>query len=107
MGKCVWTFAGSILSLFLSTKLLVLFSGKGIVQASILNNPSFLKAVALGAAMLCRSVRTFAGNPILKLAEPRVIAKAVPYWLNPEKNKVYIPLLERLLQPFKNFFRLS
>lgn len=46
----VCTFAGSILSLFLSTKLLVLFSGKGIVRPSVLNDPSFLIAVALGAA---------------------------------------------------------
>src|SRR5262245_15477952 len=44
------TFAGSIVSFILATKLLVLFSGKGLVAASVLKNPSFLVSVALAAA---------------------------------------------------------
>ena len=44
------TFAGSIVSFLLATKLLVLFSGKGLVTASILKNPPFLVSVALAAA---------------------------------------------------------
>ena len=44
------TFAGSVVSFLLATKLLVLFSGKGLVTASVLKNPAFLVSVALAAA---------------------------------------------------------
>jgi PiT family inorganic phosphate transporter len=46
----ITTFAGSIVSFILATKLLVLFSGKGLVAASVLKNPTFLVSVALAAA---------------------------------------------------------
>ncbi len=44
------TFAGSIASFFMTTRLLTLFSGKGIVQNAILQDPAFLTTVALAAA---------------------------------------------------------
>jgi inorganic phosphate transporter, PiT family len=47
---CITTFGGSIVSFFLATKLLALFSGKGLVSHTTLQNPAFLTAVALSAA---------------------------------------------------------
>ncbi len=46
----ITTSAGSILSFFLATKLLALFSGKGLVTNAILQNPTFLVSVGLAAA---------------------------------------------------------
>jgi len=44
------TFTGSIVSYLLATKLLALFSGKGLIEQNVLRNPAFLTSVALAAA---------------------------------------------------------
>jgi PiT family inorganic phosphate transporter len=46
----ITTLGGSLLSFILATKLLALFSGKGMVNQTILQNPAFLATVALAAA---------------------------------------------------------
>ena len=59
----ITTFAGSIVSFFVGTKLLKLFSGQGIVDASVLSNPAFLASLALGAALTV-TIATVMGMPI-------------------------------------------
>lgn len=46
----ITTFLGSIAAIFIATKLVVVFSGKGLVPQSIVKDPHFLIAVGIGAA---------------------------------------------------------
>src|SRR3989338_6031974 len=46
------TFLGSLTALFISSKLITSFSGKGLVPDVLVNNPIFLISVGLGAALI-------------------------------------------------------
>ncbi len=59
----VTTFAGSLISFFAGQRLLKLFSGRGIVNAPILDVPIFLVCVGLGAALTVM-IATWIGMPI-------------------------------------------
>lgn len=54
--KALWwatltTFLGSLTALFISTKLITAFSGKGLVPDAIVSNPHFLISAGMGAAL--------------------------------------------------------
>ncbi len=59
----VTTFAGALISFVAGQKLLKLFSGSGIVNATILDDPIFLVCVGLGAALTVM-IATWIGMPI-------------------------------------------
>lgn len=59
----ITTFLGSLAALFLSTKLVAAFSGKGVVPEQIVSDPCFLISVGLGAA-LAVFIATLTGIPI-------------------------------------------
>ena len=48
---CLTTFAGSLSAVWLSAKLVAVFSGKGLVPDALAATPSFLVSVGLGAAV--------------------------------------------------------
>lgn len=65
-GALLWatatTFLGSLAAVFLAGQLLKNFSGRGLVDGSLVSNPQYVAAVALGAGMtvllatrVCRS----------------------------------------------------
>ncbi|RME01415.1 MAG: anion permease, partial [Calditrichaeota bacterium] len=66
-GAITWatltTFAGSVVSIFLSRTLIKSFSGKGLVPDAVAASPEFLLAVALGAAITVM-LATATGFPI-------------------------------------------
>lgn len=57
------TLSGSLVSFVAGTKLLNLFSGKGLVSAGVLSDPAFLISVTLGAALTVMLATIF-GMPI-------------------------------------------
>lgn len=57
------TFLGSLTAIFISSKLIVTFSGKGLVPDTVVNNPNFLISVGLGAALTV-FIATMIGMPI-------------------------------------------
>jgi len=59
----VTTLSGSIAALFLATRLVKTFTGKGLVPDSLISNPAFLAAVALGAGLTVLLASRF-GIPI-------------------------------------------
>ncbi len=59
----VCTFLGSLVALWIGAELLHTFSGKGLVPAAVIADPSFLPAVSLGAAGTVL-LATFAGIPV-------------------------------------------
>jgi len=66
--KALWwavltTMAGSLTTVFLSGRLVQIFSGKGLVPDAVLQDPAFLTAVGLGAAGTVM-LATRAGFPI-------------------------------------------
>jgi inorganic phosphate transporter, PiT family len=66
--KALWwatftTFLGSLTALFISTKFIAAFSGKGLVPDAIANDPHFLLSVGLGAALTV-FIATLSGIPI-------------------------------------------
>ena len=59
----ITTFLGSLTALFISTKLIIAFSGKGLVPDAIVRDPHFLMSVAMGAALTV-FIATIIGIPI-------------------------------------------
>jgi PiT family inorganic phosphate transporter len=59
----VTTLSGSIAAVFLATRLVKTFTGKGLVPDSVIGNPAFLAAVALGAGLTVLLAARF-GIPI-------------------------------------------
>lgn len=59
----VTTLAGSLVSVVVAQKLIVAFSGKGLVSAATAQDPSFLLAVAIGAGLTVM-IATLVGFPI-------------------------------------------
>src|SRR3989338_1029919 len=59
----VTTLSGSIAALFLATRLVKTFTGKGLVPDVVISNPAFLAAVALGAGLTVLLAARF-GIPI-------------------------------------------
>src|SRR3989338_2701321 len=59
----ITTLLGSIAALFLATRLVKTFSGKGLVPDAVIGNPAFLAAVALGAGLTVLLAARF-GIPI-------------------------------------------
>ena len=59
----ITTFLGSLAALLVSTKLVVMFSGKGLVPDSIVNTPYFLLSVGLGASLTI-FIATLTGIPV-------------------------------------------
>src|SRR3989338_6411120 len=59
----VTTLSGSIAALFLATRLVKTFTGKGLVPDAVIDNPAFLAAVALGAGLTVLLAARF-GIPI-------------------------------------------
>lgn len=59
----VTTLSGSIAALFLATRLVKTFTGKGLVPDAVIANPAFLAAVALGAGLTVLLAARF-GIPI-------------------------------------------
>lgn len=59
----VTTLSGSIAALFLATRLVRTFTGKGLVPDAVIGNPAFLAAVALGAGLTVLLAARF-GIPI-------------------------------------------
>jgi len=66
-GALVWatcsTFLGSLTAVFLAGQLLKNFSGRGLVEGSLVSNPQYVGAVALGAGMTVL-LATRVGMPI-------------------------------------------
>ncbi len=60
---CLTTFAGSLSAVWLSAKLVAVFSGKGLVPDALAATPSFLVSVGLGAAVTV-VIATWLGLPI-------------------------------------------
>jgi PiT family inorganic phosphate transporter len=59
----VTTLSGSVAALFLATRLVKTFTGKGLVPEAVIANPAFLAAVALGAGLTVLLAARF-GIPI-------------------------------------------
>jgi PiT family inorganic phosphate transporter len=57
------TLAGSVASMFLATRLILLFQGKGLVPDELIHSPDFLASVVLGAAITVLAA-TRIGMPI-------------------------------------------
>lgn len=103
----ITTFAGSIAAIFISQKLIVSFSGKGLVPDTIVNNPQFLIAVGFGAALTIL-LATVSGIPVSTthaitgaLIGTGLIAAGTDINLSILGNKFFIPLL---LSPFIAMF---
>lgn len=102
--KALWwatitTFAGSLTAVFIAQKLIVSFSGKGLVPDMIVHNPQFLAAVGIGAALTIL-VATVTGIPISTthaltgaLVGTGLIASGNQINLSILGNKFFIPLL--------------
>ncbi|MBI3008189.1 MAG: inorganic phosphate transporter [Candidatus Omnitrophica bacterium] len=66
--KAIWwatitTFLGSLAAIFISAKLIGVFSGKGLVPDSIVRDPNFLICVGMGAALTV-FIATMTGMPV-------------------------------------------
>lgn len=59
----LWTFSGSLTAVFLAGQLLKNFSGRGLVDSSLVSDPQYVGAVALGAGMTVL-LATRVGMPI-------------------------------------------
>ncbi len=59
----ITTVAGSLFSIFVASKLIEVFSGKGLVPANVAHDPAFLLAVAIGAGLTVL-LATLTGFPI-------------------------------------------
>lgn len=102
--KALWwatitTFAGSLTAVFIAQKLIVSFSGKGLVPDTIVHNTHFMIAVGIGAALTIL-VATVTGIPISTthaltgaLVGTGLIAAGNQINLSILGNKFFIPLL--------------
>lgn len=95
----ITTFAGSVTAVFIAQKLIVSFSGKGLVPDAIVNNPQFLIAVGIGASLTIL-LATLAGIPISTthaltgaLVGAGAISAGSTLNMSILGNKYFIPLL--------------
>src|SRR3990167_4344136 len=59
----ITTFLGSLTAIFISAKLIISFSGKGLVPDIFIKDPHFLISVGVGAALTVL-IATIAGMPV-------------------------------------------
>lgn len=125
--KALWwatitTFAGSLTAVFVAQKLIVSFSGKGLVPDTIVHNPQFLIAVGIGAALTIL-VATITGIPISTthaltgaLVGAGLITAGNTINISILGNKFFLPLLVSpllamfltfLMYPFFRFLRVK
>ncbi|KKL25995.1 hypothetical protein LCGC14_2399720 [marine sediment metagenome] len=95
----VTTFLGSLAALFIATKLITTFSGKGLVPDAIVNDPHFLISVGLGAALTV-FIATIIGIPISTthsltgaLIGAGLMAAGTQINFHTLENKFFLPLL--------------
>lgn len=101
------TLLGSLAALFISTKLMTVFSGKGLVPDQVVNNPQFLISVALGAGLTVL-IATLIGIPISTthsltgaLIGAAVVSTGTEINFHILGNKFFLPLL---ISPFISAF---
>lgn len=101
------TALGSLAALFISTKLITVFSGKGIVPEQIVNSPQFLISLALGAGLTV-FIATLIGIPTSTthsltgaLIGAGLVAVGADINFNNLGNKFFLPLI---ISPFISVF---
>lgn len=99
LWAAITTFLGSLTAIFISTKLITSFSGKGLVPDVIVSNPHFLISVGMGAALTVL-IATIIGMPISTthsllgaLLGAGILSAGTQINFNTMCNKFFIPLL--------------